>query len=148
MTFSFDGETRLERRRCDRCGEAHDAATGFVLRDGAAYAIYWADWYPHQQEALVDVILGSFEEPDFADNVTFGCRIGRVEGQAEPACSLTPGGQSRSVKQLLGHKLTREEALQHPSLPSFWEVVDWLILNDATLHEHIFHIPPKPDSSS
>jgi hypothetical protein len=143
MTLSFDGEPKVDHRRCDDCGGEHESAVGFVLRDGDAYAVYWAAWYPHENEAWIDVILGSWQEPDFPDNVTFGCRIGNVEGQEAPACSLVPAGKIRSDTAMFGRKLDRQAALNHPWLPAFWEVVDWLMLNDPTLHEHVFHMPPN-----
>jgi hypothetical protein len=110
-----------------------------VLRDGGAYAVYWAAWYPHEAEAWVDVTLGSWQEPDYPDNVTFGCRIGIVN--REPACSLVRPVHTREDSELSGRKLERDEALAHPWLQSFWEVVDWLIVNDPTLHEHVYHMP-------
>jgi hypothetical protein len=147
MTLSFDGDPRIDHRRCDHCGREHDSAHGLVLRDGTAHAAYWAAWYPHEEQAIVDVTLGSWQEPAYADNVMFGCRIGPVEGQAEPACSLVHSGQTLRDSPILGRKLTRDEALEHPWLSSFWEVLDWLILNDSTLHEHVFHMPPQSSSS-
>jgi hypothetical protein len=89
------------------------------------------------------VILGSSEEPDYGDNVTFGCRIGHVETRAEPACSLVEGGAVRSDKRLLGAKLDRDTALTHPRLDEFWAVLDWLVVNDPMLHEHVFHMPQR-----
>lgn len=147
MAFGFDAEPRAEHRRCPDCGEEHDSDVGFVLRDGVKYAVYWAAWYPHQDEAWLDVVLGSWQEPDFADHVTFGCRIGRVEGQSDPACSLVLGGEIRGDDPVFGHKLDRDEALTHPWLPAFWELVDWLIPNDRLLHDHVFE-PPAPSSSA
>jgi hypothetical protein len=117
--------------------------TGFVLRDGNAHAVYFAEWQPTLGEAYVDVILGSFEEPKYADNVTFGCRVGHVDSQEAPACSLVQGGSTRSDRPLFGTKLSRELALAHPWLAEFWAIVDWLIINDPVLHENVFHMPPR-----
>lgn len=39
-----------------------------------------------------------------------------------------------------GVRLDRSAALGHPRLTDFWDLVDWLIMNDATLHEHVFHM--------
>jgi hypothetical protein len=145
MTLSFDGTPEITHRRCHECGGEHDSVNGFLLRDGSAYAVYFAAWYPHKSEAWIDVAIGSWEPPDYADHVTFGCRIGYVESQSESASSLVHGGQVLSDSPMFGQKLNRDEALAHPWLNSFWEVVDWLILNDPTLHEHVFHMPPRPN---
>jgi hypothetical protein len=111
-----------------------------VLRDGTAYAVYYADWYPHTREAYLDITLGPWSEPEYPDQVTFGCRIGHVDGQEEPAASLVQGGALRSDHPMFGAKLDREDALGHPRLREFWDLVDWLIVNDPTLHEHVYHI--------
>ena len=56
--------------------------------------------------------------PDYPDQVTFGCRIGHVAGQREPAA-----------------------ALDHPDLALFWNTVDWLVVNDPLLHRTVYHLP-------
>lgn len=140
VVFSFDGEPDVRMVRCGDCGQQHEAVTGFVLCEGFAHAVYWADWYPHQNEAYVDLILGSWEEPEYEDHVTFGCRIGRVPGQDGPQCSLVPAAQQRDEAPVFGTKLTREAALAHPWLGEFWDCIDWLTLNDPVLHEHVYHM--------
>lgn len=140
MTYSFSGEPTVDRRRCPDCGTEHESVTGFVLKDGSAHAVYYADWYPHSKEAFVDVVLGPWREPDYPDQVTFGCRLGPVEGQDGPAASLVTGGASKSDHALFGTKLDREAALQHPMLTEFWDVIDWLVVNDPTLHENVYHM--------
>ena len=81
-----------------------------------------------------------WEEPDYPDQVTFGCRLGPVEGQDGPAASLVTGGENKSDHPLFGVKLDREAALEHPRLADFWEVIDWLVVNDPTLHENVYHM--------
>jgi hypothetical protein len=63
--LSFDGDPTVRSISCSGCGEEHPSVTGFVLNDGAAYAIYLADWHPRHGEAYVDVVLGSFEAPEY-----------------------------------------------------------------------------------
>ena len=147
MRFEFDGEVTTRHRRCDVCGEVHDLDSGFVTRDGDRYAVFFAAWYPHEGEAWVDVTLGSWQAPEYPDQVTFGCRIGHVPGQAEPACSLTQGGAALGDEPIFGRRLDRDAALTDPRLSAFWELVDWLIVNDPLLHRHVFHMPPTPDSA-
>ncbi|MEV4454512.1 hypothetical protein [Microbispora sp. NPDC049633] len=35
-------------------------------------------------------------------------------------------------------KLTREEALAHPWLPDYWETIDHILENDATVRQHLY----------
>lgn len=141
--LSFDGDPAAQVESCASCGDEHETVTGSVLRDDHAYAVYFAEWHSRRSEAYIDVIFGSFEGPDYADHVTFGCRVGQVPSQAAPACSLVAAALNRPDRPILGHKLDRDGALDHPRLGEFWAVVDWLILNDPVLHEHVFHLPAK-----
>jgi hypothetical protein len=145
VTYSFSGDPSIDKRRCPDCGSEHESVTGFVLKDASAHAVYYADWYPHRKEAYVDVVLGPWEEPDYPDQVTFGCRLGPVEGQDGPAASLVTGGENKSDHPLFGVKLDREAALEHPMLAEFWDVIDWLVVNDPTLNENVYHMDEKEE---
>jgi len=46
--FTFDGNPQQRRIKCPSCTQEHEGVTGFVLRGGSAYAVYFADWYPTQ----------------------------------------------------------------------------------------------------
>jgi len=140
VTFAFDGDPSVSRRQCPACGNQHESGTGFVLKNDTAYAVYYVDWYPHTDEAYVDVVLGPWLEPEYPDQVTFGCRLGHVDGQDGPAASLVTAGGTRPDHPMFGRKLNRDGALAHPRLSRFWRVIDWLIVNDPTLHENIYHM--------
>jgi hypothetical protein len=139
--FSFDGTPASRKVTCPDCGEKHDGVTGYVLNSGDAYAIYFADWYPHDSEAWVEVVLGSFDEPQYADDVTIGCRYGYVDGQRDAAASLFTPIRSGP---LFGTILDRDQALLSPRIDDFWAVTDWLVVNDPLLHRTVYQLPPKP----
>jgi hypothetical protein len=138
--FSFDGEPKAREVTCPDCGEKHDGETGFVLESGSAFGIYFADWYPHTNEAWVEVILGSFEEPDYADDITIGCRYGYVDGQEDAAASLFTPTRSGDM---FGTVLDRKQALKSPRISDFWALTDWLVVNDPLLHRTVYHLPPR-----
>jgi hypothetical protein len=76
----------------------------------------------------------------------FGCRIGHVADQDDPACSLAQAAARRSGSALFGARLSPQLARGHPRLGEFWAVTDWLILNDELLHQNVFHMPPASHS--
>jgi len=141
VTLSFDGDPRIEQRQCQNCARQHESVTGFVLKDGTAHAVYFAEWYPHSGEAYLDVVLGTWHETDYPDQVTFACRFGHVEGNGEPAASLVSAAERRTDHPMFGLRLDRTSALEHPRLREFWEVADWLVINDQVLHDHVYHMP-------
>ncbi|KAA1378554.1 hypothetical protein [Aeromicrobium fastidiosum] len=138
--FSFDGAPTHRETTCASCAEVHEGTTGFVLDHGDAHAIYWADWFPHGREMILNIVVGDFgDDADYTDNVIFGIRYGYVAQQTQMAASLIA---PTVVDTATGaHPLDRERALQHWRLPDLWHVSDWLVENDPLLHEHVFHAP-------
>jgi len=138
-TLSFDAERTVESKLCDACGSGYVLAKGFIYDDDEPHAVYFAALHNHgSPEAWIDVILGTFGTEDFSDHVTFGCRVGDVEGQSEPAATLVPAAQPYSASALFGRKLSREDALPHPMLASFWRVVDFVLVEDPDVHRHVY----------
>jgi hypothetical protein len=142
--FTFDGPPEVMNLRCDSCGRAHRRNIGYVLRGGHIFATYLANWYPHEREAWLEVVMGSFVEPDFADHIMFACRIRPSRGNSGPAASLGQApAQKKGDGKIFGHLLSPAEALAHPRLREFWQVTDWLVLNDELLRENLLRTPRK-----
>lgn len=139
MTLAIDSYRTHEHRACDQCGRGYEFIRGFILNDDDAYAIYFAACHDHDgtREAWIDVILGTFTDENATDHVTFGCRVGHFPGQVEPAASAVHAAQPYCDRPIWGRKLTREEALAHPWAAAFWEVVDFVLLNDSTVEHHL-----------
>jgi hypothetical protein len=100
--------------------------------NGVTRAVFYASCYHHAAggEVFFDGIIGTWGAGDLGDHVTFGCRWGAVEGYDQPMCSLTTGGGVFDDAPLFGTKLDRPAALKSPLLPEFWDMVDFLLLND------------------
>lgn len=137
LLLSYDGEPTIDSTTCNECDELHETSVGFVLEADSALAVYWASWYPHAGEAWLDLAMGSWIEPEYSDHVTFGTRIGHIEGHTGPQCSLVNAAELRSDAAMFGQKLSRDDALSHVWLPTFWTVVDWLLLNDPVLQQKL-----------
>lgn len=136
-------ERQVKHAVCDCRGGARTTVTGFVHRAGEPDAVYYAACYPHQGESWIDVILGSWGDSDPRDHATFGCRVGAVPGQSEPACSLVQAATVYSDAPLFGTKLDRERALAHPWLPRFWAIVDLVLTSDPTVQSHVYGAAPR-----
>jgi hypothetical protein len=138
--LSFDGDPVRDDRRCERCGVPYRLLKTFVLSDGSAHAICYVALHRHdgEREAWFDVIFGTWED-DAADHVTFGCRVGPVKGQVEPAATLVEAAIPYSDDALFGRKLTRDEALGDARLDEFWGVVDFVLEADAEVEHHVYH---------
>ena len=86
-----------------------------------------------EREAWIDVIQGTFSSDDASEHVTFGARVGPVAGQADPAATAVPAGAAYSQSPFWGIKLSRDEALAHPRIDEFWEIVDYGYRADPAL---------------
>jgi hypothetical protein len=138
LTLSGDLERRVQTRTCECCGAERQVVTGWVNDDDEAVAAYIASCYPHDGELWLDVILGSWGDETNDDHVTFGCRVGAVEGQPTPACTLVPAASVGPPSPIYGEKLDREQALRHPWLGLFWDIVDLVLTADSTVHAHVY----------
>jgi hypothetical protein len=139
--FSLDGEPTQHSGNCPVCTQLWEKSIGFVLRDDAAYAIYTVETHQSTEHSHVvcEVILGDWAE-DSRDRVVFGAQFVAPENDESWGWGLvTPLNYAESD---LGEPLDRESALAHPSLPKFWEVVDWLSEADPLLHRDVFHKLP------
>ena len=138
--LSLDPERDVSARRCDACGRDFTLVKAFVYRRGVPHGIYLAACHEHEgvREAWIDLILGTFGEDNSSDHVTFGARVGPVDGQDEPAATLVQAAIPYGDWQIFGQKLSREEALKHPLLPVCWEVVDFVLLEDTTVNAHVY----------
>lgn len=141
MVVELDGESDIKESSCPECGRPDLLVTTFVLRDGEPYGMAKTALRDHDgQEAWIDVALGDFDERRTSSHVSFGCRVGPIEGSSEPAASAVHAAQCYGDAWFWGHKLTRDEALAHPRIDEFWTVVDFLLVHEPSIQHHVYHL--------
>ncbi len=138
--FAFDGERTVRNLECAECGDSYRRITGFILRHDEAFVAYFASLHQHRgaKEAWIDAIFGTWGEGIVDDHCTFGCRFGPVVGRDEPAATLVNAAIPFRDSPLFGRKLTRAEGLTHPKLGDYWDVVDFILLDDPDVHSHVY----------
>jgi hypothetical protein len=141
----LDGDASVERKKCSDCGAEYLLVKSFVLDAEGPAAIAFAALHHHGvAEAWMDVIFGCFEGDVTDDRYTFGCRVGPVDGSPEPAATAVNAAVPYEDSATFGHKLARDEALAHPRVRDFWDVVDYLLVTDPTINHHVYgHLPAK-----
>lgn len=130
MALGIDDRT-VRDKACDSCGEAFHHVTGFIKDSDGPYAVYFAACHGHpDKEAQIDVVLGSWGyDPPIQDHLTFSCRL-RPEGASLADAPLA----SSSDSAMLGVRLSRQDALDHPRVSDFWEVIDLLAECDESIN--------------
>jgi hypothetical protein len=137
--YTFDLGRKVETMSCTACGRDYTLVKDFILEGGNAHAIILAALHDHgEREAWIDAVLGTFGEEDSSDHVTFGCRVGPIQGQPDPAATAVDAATPYGDAPIFGKKLSREEALASPLLPEFWRLVDFVLVNDADVHFHVY----------
>jgi hypothetical protein len=147
MTLTVDPAKRQQREyECSCCNAAIERTWNFIDRDGEPWAVYFANCYHHRDQphdTWIDVIMGTWGDDDVDgvnDHVTFGCRVGPVADSVFPAATLVDALQGFTSTPVHGMVLSREQGLAHPLLPQFWEIVDFVLENDPTVHAHLYSV--------
>jgi hypothetical protein len=130
----------VTRRSCEQCGREYTLVKGFVYRSELPHAVYYVACHHHDaaREAWIDVILGTFGVDDWGDHVTFGARVGPIAGQSEPGATLVDAAAPYGDSEMFGMKLTRAAALQHERLSEYWDIVDFILMEDPTVYAHVY----------
>jgi hypothetical protein len=128
--LTLDGAPTVTDETCPACGRRYKRSTGFVLRDGVASAIYFAACHSHGDggEVWLDIVTGSWEEPDFPGHATVSCRV-----SADGAGVVDALVASEGKADFFGARLSRQEALAHPAIDEVWEIVDFVVTADETV---------------
>ena len=127
-------ERNVTRATCEACGTGYEFVKGFVYRNGDAYAVYFAACHGHpEDEAVLDVILGTWGDDDINDRVTFSACV-RLDGASAIDATAAAAGQS----DIFGQKLARDEALAHPLITAFWDVLDHVVVEDDDIAAAIY----------
>jgi hypothetical protein len=139
VSLAFALERTVDEHECADCPATYRLVHGQLTWFGAPHAVFYAGCHNHDgtPDVLIDVILGWAKEQD---PVTFGCRVGPVEGEEGPVATLVAAARSYGDDPEWGRKLTREEALADPRLQDFWDAVDYILIQDPTVRPHAYGI--------
>lgn len=128
--------------RCDCCGGLTVRLTRFVYRDGDAFAIYHAAYsntHPDNELAML-VSLGDWgEDSDPSQRAAFYCRVRPTEDSYEVMLGDAAQSAWRDA-EIIGEKLSREEALRHPWKATAFEVLDEAFLHDRSLRGFLHRV--------
>jgi len=136
--LEFDGDREVKRSSCVTCGDDFVLVTGFLSKNDEAHAAYVAQCHVHdcEPEVQMQVLLGGFNDDSFDDHVTIGCTVTAADADnLSVEIGEDPPGYGSSA--IWGRRLGRAEAVVHPLLPAFREVVDFVLANDREVDAHL-----------
>ncbi len=127
---------------CDCCQGLTTRLTRFVYRGGDAFGVYFATYsnnHPDQEIAML-ISLGEWgEESSPAGRASFFCKVRPHEGSYQVMlgdAATSPWGHA----EVVGQKLSREEALAHPDKRVAFDVLDEAFLRDLSLKGYLDRI--------
>jgi hypothetical protein len=136
--FTVEVDAPPKATTCDVCGLTAMNTTGFVYRDGDAFAIYHATLHRHADQARVDLGLavGSWDADDSVADISAFLSVWTEAdeirfGFVDPAAS----GWSRA--RLLGHQLLASEARASAAGPEFIRIAEQVVRDDPTVAHHL-----------
>ena len=138
MALTFDEASDVTENECDQCGATFTLVKSLINDAGGAHAVAFSALHHHdgQHEAWIDAILGTFDK-DCSDHMTFGCRVGPIDGSPEPAATAVQAATPYGDRPIWGHKLSRDEALEHERVGEYWQVVDFLLEHEPVIRAHV-----------
>ena len=123
-------DRQVQDEACAECGRNYKRVVVFATQDGDAYSVVGVVCHGHpKDEVWLDATFGSWEEP-FTDHVTFSCRI-----SSEGAGLVDALEAGKGEADYYGQRLAKAEALDHPTLPSLWELVDLIVTTVPEVRE-------------
>ncbi len=135
--FEFSEPNHSER--CECCGGVTVRLTRFIYRDGNPYGIYYATYSNNHSDKEIHALLslGKWDEDSGPeDRVAFHCRI-RSAADSYQVMLGDAAESSWGEVELVGAKLSRDEALQHPSKATVFEILDEAIERDPSLRGYL-----------
>ncbi len=122
---------------CECCQGSTTRLTRFVYQDDDAFAVYYALFSDkHRHDGVVGIAsLGEWDDDEIPPSrVAFSFRL--WEGEDNFNVTIIDANESEwSDVEILGRKLTREEALDHPWVKDVYHIIDHVIDEDPVIRE-------------
>ena len=124
-----------EIRTCDCCGKDTVRLTRFVLKDGNAYAVYYAQYSKGHESGRVSGIIGLGdwgETAEPSDRLAFPFEIWVTDGNFNVGLVNAADSPWRDVT-FIGRVLNRDEALAHPWHKEAFHITDHMVVEDPEI---------------
>lgn len=141
MGITIELADRIEDQ-CSCCGGRLIRLTRMVHRDGAAHAVYYADFSPDHSPRSVRVALslGQWDGWDGekvpAKRVAFALRLRATAAEFQVSVDDAVQSPWQDVK-VLGKMLDREKALAHPLIQEVFHITDHIVEQDADVKVYL-----------
>jgi hypothetical protein len=142
-SYGIEFNDRVKSFTCPHCGEESMTVWGWVSKDNAAHAAYFANLMTGHLEASVRLTIsigGWGEEENLAKRKWIFIEARPVAGSYEMMVR-EPEESLYSGKPILGKAMTRSEALASSLVQEFFAVADHIANNDPAVKSYLIGEP-------
>jgi hypothetical protein len=137
--YGIEFNDKIESFTRPHCGEESKTVWGWVSKDSAAHAVYFANLMTGHQDASVRLTI-SIGGWGYEDNLA---KREWIYIEARPIATSyemmvrEPEESLYNGKPILGASMTRSEALESPLIQEFFAVADYIAFNDPAVRSYL-----------
>lgn len=138
-SFGIEFNEKIESFKCSHCGEESKTVWGWVSKDNAAHAVYFANLMTGHQEvsARLTISIGGWgDEVNLAKRKWIYIEARPIPTSYEMMVR-EPDESLHNGKPMLGASMTRSEALASPLIKEFFAVADYIAFNDPAVRSYL-----------
>ncbi len=124
---------------CHCCGRKSFIGHGFIYKGGDAYAVYYAGWAPSHSPIKVSfaIAIGKWDDNSTVqDRICFGLEA--YEDKEEILFrAIDPSDSPWKNTELLGNMISREDALNNPSIKEVFDITELIIRKHGAIKEYL-----------
>lgn len=138
-TYGIELNDHLTAFTCPHCGEESKTVWGWVSKDNAAHAVYYANLMTGHQEASarLTISIGGWGEPDDLQTRQWIYIEARPISPSYEMMVRDPEESLYHGKSILGTPLSRAQALASPMIEEFFAVADYIAFNDPAISSYL-----------
>jgi len=137
--YGIEFNDKIESFKCSHCGEESKTVWGWVSKDSAAHAVYFANLMTGHQEmsARLTISIGGWGEEDNLAKRKWVYIEARPVPPSYEMMVREPEESLYKEKSILGLPLTRSDALTSPLIKEFFAVADYIAFNDPAVRSYL-----------
>jgi len=138
-TYGIELNDHIAPFKCPHCGEESKTVWGWVSKNKAAHAVYFANLMTGHQEASarLTISIGGWGEEDDLQKRKWVYIEARPIPTSYEMMVREPEASLYNGKPILGAALTRSEALASPMLQEFFAVADHIAFNNPAVKSYL-----------
>jgi hypothetical protein len=137
--YGIEFNNKVKSFECPHCGEQSMTVWGWVSKDNAAHAVYFANLMTGHKEmsARLTISIGGWGDENGLPKREWVYIEARPIPSSYEMMVREPQESLYNGEPILGKALTRSEALASPLMEEFFAVADYIAFNDPAVKSYL-----------